>query len=239
MENPSSTSWRLIKRYLEGGPGAKPALDALLRRFERFITALIERRRFPPGQTPEEIRQEFLTRILERDDFAALDHHRGSFRGWLFTALDRHRLNAWRAWHAQRNPGMHARLTDDFETFPAQRGHDPERLCLQQYALDMLDHVVGRLREECRDPTRLEVLLRFLPKRQSDPADVKLAAQSLGMSTATFAKAVHDSRARFLILLRESVADTFDVDPDDPRANEEIEHEIQYLHSVFDPDCVS
>jgi DNA-directed RNA polymerase specialized sigma24 family protein len=216
------------------GPEAKAAVQQLIRRFEGYIMAVIRNRRFPPDQKPEDIKQEFLTRMFERNDLAALNESSGTFRGWLSTALERYRCNAWDAWSAQRNPDKHTQLSDQVEVLQSALVQTPEQLCLQQYSLDVLEHVMSCLRAECSDGRRFDTLSRFLPKRQMDPQDYAAAAASLGMPRGTFGKAVHDLRSRFNEVLRSAVADTLDVSLADPAASAEIEREIQFLWSVFD-----
>lgn len=223
----SSTHWTLIRRAQGQGPEARVAFGQLIERYERSIVQMIRSRRHPPNQTPEEIKQEFLLRVLARADVAALDEGKGSFRGWLSTAVKRHLLNAWDAWHAEKNPDPR---TDHPEAFDVSHRECPEQLYFRQFAVDTVQHVVDALRDGAVDKERFDALKRFLPGPQLALDDVAPIASELGITPTTLRKAVFDLRKRFKDRLQQAIAETLELDPRDPSGKAEVERETQLLY---------
>ena len=91
------THWSQI---LEIGNPAHPAhaqhLDRLARRYWKPLYYYIRAMRDFSGPDAEEIAQDFFEMLLRRTDFAALSPERGTFRGFLKTALRRFVISAER-----------------------------------------------------------------------------------------------------------------------------------------------
>jgi DNA-directed RNA polymerase specialized sigma24 family protein len=231
----SSTQWTLIVRAQGHGPEGRAALGQLIGRYERSIVSMIRCLRPPPNQTPEEIKQEFLTRVLERDDFAALDSSKGSFRCWLKQAVRRHLFNAWDARNAQKNPERHTDHPDGFDATCGE-SESPEQIMNRKFAADTLSYVVQRLAVTAPDPARFEVLKRYLPGPELSLDALAPIARQLHMTVTALRKAIYDLRERFKILLTEAVADTLDIDPTDPAGKSAVERELALLYrSLCEP----
>lgn len=237
------TQWSLIVRAQGDGPQARAALGQLLQRYERTIISIIRCLSHPPDQTPEEIKQEFLTRIIERQDIAALDRGKGTFRSWLRCAVKNHLRNTWDAWNAERNP---ARRTDYPDAFEVTSEESPEQLLMGKLAADTLDYVTAQLRLGAKNLARFDAFKEFLPRtspalelvRPVDAPLQKIAplAASLGMTRTAANVAICRLREKFEEGLDAAVADTLDVDLEDPAGKAEVEREKRLLfRDLYEP----
>src|SRR5205814_8526497 len=99
-------------------------------RHEKFIVWLIGYYGHPPDTTAEDLKQEYLRRILERNDIAKLDRARGSFRAWLRTSVRYFLSNERSAWRVQKT----GRSITAPATCDASATMDPEeRLCARMF----------------------------------------------------------------------------------------------------------
>src|SRR6266700_1008848 len=203
------TEWSLIVRAQGVGPQARAALGDLIKRYDRSVLMLIRHRPHPPDQTPEDLKQDFFTRILQRNDIARLDPAKGHFRGWLNVAVTRFVFNEWDRWHAVSNGHD---LTDPLVSDSAC-ADNPEHAYLVAFCWDTLAHIVAQLREETHDKGRFDALKRFLPGPDEDLAKLGPIAESLDMTATATAAAICRLRERFKALARVAVAQTLDLDP--------------------------
>jgi DNA-directed RNA polymerase specialized sigma24 family protein len=230
------TQWSLVVRAQADGPQARVALGQLLHRYERTIISIIRYLRHPPDQSPEEIKQEFLTRIIASRAIAALDRGKGSFRSWLRGAVKNHVCNVWKTWYADQNA---ARRTDYPEAFDATSGESSDHILDGKFAADTLDYVTEQLRVSAPNAARFEAFMDFLPQiaRRLDlvrPArtsfeQVAPLAASLGMTRTAANVAIHRLRDEFKRRLTQAVADTLDIDLADPAGRAEVEREMRLL----------
>ena len=223
------TRWSLIVLAQGAGPEARAALGELIRRYESSVIALIRSRPHPPDLTPEELKQEFFARVLESDDIARLHPDRGHFRGWLRTAVCHFVLNDWDRWHSIKRG---CAVTDSIAVDRAG-GETPEHLYLSAFSWDTLLHALARLREESADKARFDALRRFLPGPQVDVEALAPIARSLGMTRTALAAATCRLRERLTDLLRDAVAETLDLDPSQPGAQEEIDREMALIYRAL------
>lgn len=234
------TQWSLIVRAQGEGPPARAALGQLLQRYERAILSTIRYFRHPPDQTPEEIKQEFLTRIIECHAIAALDRGKGTFRSWLRRAVKNHLCNSWDAWNADKNP---IRRTDYPDAFDATSGESSEQLLDAKFAADTLDYVTEQLRLSAPDKARFEALREFLPRvtprlevvAPAAPSldGVAAIAASLGMTRTALSVAALRLRVAFTKRLTAAVADTLDIDITQPDGKAEVEREMRLLYRAL------
>jgi len=223
-----ATHWSVILRAQGSGPQARAALGELIGRYERTVLAQI-RRKHPPDQTPEDLKQEFFTRVLARNDVARLDRARGPFRGWLHTAVTRFLLNAWDRWHSETAGN---KVTEPLVAESADP-ENPEHLYLAAFSWDTLLCALGRLREKERDKQRFDALSRFLPGPQVDIVALAPVAASLGMTRTALAAAICHLRVRLRDVLSLTVAETLDLDPSASGAAEEIARETALVYRVL------
>ncbi len=203
------TRWTLIVRAQGSGADTRAALGELIGHYENLVVWLIRRHGHPPDLSPEELKQEFLEGVLRRNDIAKLDRARGSFRGWLRTAVQRFLLNEWDKWHAAKagrkdSAPLMAEVID-----PPAAADDA---FTREFAKVLLLRTLDKLRREARDERRFEALLRFLPGPQMNLSELAPVARELGVTPTALAKQICLLRERFRLLLRESIGDLLDVE---------------------------
>ncbi|MET0791461.1 MAG: hypothetical protein ABW061_08060 [Polyangiaceae bacterium] len=205
------STWTVISCAQGSGSDARAALGELIRRYENYVTAQIRRRGHPPDLSAEELKQQFFTEVLGREDIASLDRERtrNGFRAWLHVAVRRFLYNQWDKWHALSG-GRDKTAAAGFDIWHTQT---PEDLAASAFALDTLQHVLNRHEREAPNPQRFAILKRFLPGPHMDLSEQEDAAAALGLTRNALAKAVCDMRAKHRQLLREAVADTLELDP--------------------------
>ena len=102
--------------------------------------------------------------------------------------------------------------------------HSAEKLFERRWAIALLDHALGRLREECAAADKgilFEKLKPFIPE-EPDAGEYAQVANKLGCTRSAIAVAVHRLRQRYRELVREEVARTV-AKPD------EVEGELRAL----------
>ena len=99
----------------------------------------------------EDLTQQFFAMLISRDDFAKLSPERGSFRGFLKTALRRLSTSADRHDGARR-PHDGARLLrfEEAEASWKESGGTPEEAFDREWAREVMTASLARLREELR-----------------------------------------------------------------------------------------
>ncbi|MFZ5896614.1 MAG: RNA polymerase sigma factor [Myxococcota bacterium] len=232
MADTQATQWTLIRRAQGRGPVARAALNELLRRYDRSIIAMIRHFGHPPDQSAEDLKQEFLTRFLEREDVMALDQSKGSFRAFLTTAVKNHLCNTWDSWRAQKNPARH---TDYPAAFDVVSEDTVEHLVQQKFALDTLCHAQTQLREQSQNKERFDALRGALPTADIKLDDARTLAARLGMTPVAVRKAVFDLRKSFMRCLCRAVADTLQVDLETATGKAEVQRELGELYLSLSP----
>jgi RNA polymerase sigma-70 factor (ECF subfamily) len=189
----------------------------------------IRRQGISPEQA-EDLTQEFLVSLLEKDVFRGIDRSRGTFRSFLIACLRHFLANERARLQAQKRGGGRVILSLDF--LNAESGYREEgttemtadKLYERQWALTLLDQVLDRLRDEWAQSGRarmFEALKSFLAG-ESSSISYDQAARQLGMTAGAIRVAVHRLRRRYRELVREEIARTVR-DPD------EIDAEIRDL----------
>lgn len=199
-----------------------------MQRYERTILFHIRRFGCPPDSTPEDEKQAFLAAIVRRDDLAALDPKEGRFRDWLSASVRNHMKNAHKRWHTEKRGHL---LTDRPGDFEVSRPATQEDDCLTAEALDVCDFALRRHRAEARNKERFDTLVRFLPGRTLDPAELGPLAASLGLSKNALSVAIYHLQARHKRVICEIVADALDLDYDgrDPSTIPAVRNELRDL----------
>jgi hypothetical protein len=232
--------WTLIVRAQGTGAEARTALGELVGRYENFVVWLIRRYGHPPDTSPEDLKQEFFTGIVRRDDITKLDRSRGSFRSWLGTAVRRFLANEWDKWRAATD-GRNQTTAALFDAF--HRSTPEDELCVRAFAEHTLLRVLEAQRREAPDKQRFDVIARFLPGPQMDLVALEPLARSLGMKRMTLAKAISVARSRHRKLLRAEIRDGVTIDdvppdaPDEARQAAEdqaVDEELVELGRSFD-----
>lgn len=230
----ATTRWSIVLAAGQSPEEAsRAALETLCHAYWFPIYAYVRRRVAQPDDA-QELTQAFFTALLERNALAAADPDRGRFRAFLLTSCKNFLASHWKHQHAQKRGGGRKLLALDFqqgeERFqlePADR-FTPERWFERQWALTLLDRVLGLLRDEFdrdgRGP-QFELLKGFLSGQEPALSHAEVGAQ-LGVSEGAARVIVHRLRRRYRDLLRAEIAQTVSGD-------DEIDDEIHRLFAAL------
>jgi RNA polymerase sigma factor (sigma-70 family) len=212
---------------------ARAALEQLCRNYWPPLYAYVRR----TGQSPEnaqDLTQEFFARLLARNTVAQADPQRGRFRSFLLASLKHFLANEWEKACAQKRGGHAQAISLDLDTAetrcvqPAAPGDTPDRAFDRQWALALLDVVLGRLRKEYADAGRENLFLVLKDTLTGGRSEIpyrELAGQ-VGLSEGAVKVAAHRLRQRYRLLLRDEIANTVS-------GPEEVEQELKHLFAAL------
>jgi RNA polymerase sigma-70 factor (ECF subfamily) len=230
-----TTHWSVVLAASdeEHSTQARAALEALCRTYWFPLFAYLRHRgyRSPDAQ---DLVQGFFARILARRDLQAVRMERGRFRSYLLTALMNFVANDWNRASAQKRGGGQApiSLDDLMQNRPdeviATDEKSPDLLFDQQWAVTLLERVLGILREECAGDGRerqFELLQSLIVDTAHTRSQVEVAKE-LGMTDGAVKQAAFRLRQRYKKLLHAEVANTVATPGD-------IDEELRYLVTVL------
>lgn len=229
-----TTSWTMVSAAGRHSSASVDALSKLCAAYWSPVYAFIRRKGYSREES-EDLSQAFFTRVLEYRTLAAARRERGKFRSFLLASVTNFLANEWDRSQAQKRGGASTTLSFDFDTgeesYHREPYHEltPEAVFERQWAMALLDRVLGRQREEYarRDQTaQFDLLKVFLTGDENRGSYHRLAA-NLDMSDAAVRTAVHRLRRRYAELLREEIAATV-ADPD------EVDAEIRFLLTALE-----
>jgi RNA polymerase sigma-70 factor (ECF subfamily) len=231
----ATTRWSLIAAARGGdAPPARQALDELCRAYWYPLYAYV-RSHGAGHHEAQDCTQEFFASLLESDALAEVDPARGRFRSFLLAACRHFLANRADRERARKRGGGRPALSLDFpdaeRRYHREPAHDqtPERLFERNWALALLEQVLGRLRAECSAAGKgplFEELKGHLTGGEG-PAHAE-AAGRLGMSEDAVKMALYRLRRRYRELLRDEIAQTL-ASPD------EVDDEIRSLFQALGP----
>jgi len=232
----ATTHWSLVvaagRRDL---PQSAAALEALCQAYWQPLYAYV-RRRVSDVHEAQDLTQEFFARLIEKEFLAQASAERGRFRSFLLTALQHFLSNEWDKARTQKRGGNRRIFSLDLAAGESRYALEPattstpERAFDRQWAMTVIDDVMGRLREELAQSGKaghFELLHEFLAGRPA-PGAYDQAAIALGISVGAAQVAAHRMRLRYRELLRAEIATTV-ADPAD--VDDEIRQLIAALGS--------
>jgi RNA polymerase sigma-70 factor (ECF subfamily) len=212
----ATTRWSIIAAAADrDAPESRGALEALCAAYWYPLYGYIRRHGFSSEQA-EDLTQDFLATLLEKDFFQGIDRSRGSFRSYLIACVRHFLANERDRAMAQKRGGGRATLSLDFQDAESRYRQDgsagmtAEALYERQWALTLLREVLDRLRDEWHSAGRgrlFEAVEGFLIG-ESEPKGYEGAAAELGMTAGAVRVAVHRLRRRYRELVREEIART-------------------------------
>ena len=223
-----TTQWSIVLAAADEQDAAGPArgaLETLCRTYWRPLFVFVRRQGYSEADA-QDLVQGFFARILARRDLQAVRRERGRFRSYLLAALKHYLVNDWkRAAAGKRGGGDVPIPLDDLRrdqagvAVPAD-DRSPDRLFDQQWAIALLQRVLGQLRaEQVKDgrERQFDQLRPFLLEDGAARPQAEIAAE-LGLSEGAVKQAVFRLRQRYQNLLRAEVANTVatfgDVEPE-------------------------
>ncbi len=230
----ATTHWSVV---LTAGrsdtPRAQTALEQLCRNYWPPLYAYVRR----VGHSPEDaqdLTQEFFARLLASNTVARADPERGRFRSFLLASLKHFLVNEWEKARAQKRGGQVRLIPLELDTaethfasLPAS-SDTPDKAFDRQWALSLLDVVLGRLRKEYTESGRGELFLGL--KETLTGGRLEIPYRDLGgrleLSEGAVKVAAHRLRQRYRELLREEIANTVS-------GPEEVEEELKHLFAAL------
>lgn len=214
-------------------PSAADALEKLCSTYWYPLYAHIRRWGHDP-EAARDLAQGFFEHVLAEGSITAADSSRGRFRTFLLAVLDSYLHHQHRDANTLKRGGGTDFISWDAQTAEARYALEPadhlspDREFDRRWALNTLETVRGRLRNELAVSGKTELFDLLRPHLFGDIATVKYAeiAARLQMTTVAVKVTVHRLRRRYAELTRLEGSQTL-ADPAD--AEQEIRHLIAAL----------
>jgi RNA polymerase sigma-70 factor (ECF subfamily) len=229
-----STHWSIVLRAGRGDDAdARHALAFLCQRYWYPLYVFVRKKGIDPDRA-EDVTQGFFARLIEKHVLERAAPSRGRFRAFLLASLRNYLSNEWDQAQAQKRGGGRPHLSLDVEAgetklrFEPAHELTPEKIFDRAWAVQLLELVVSRLRQEFADKGKaaeFDALQCFLAGKHAD-ASYEQTAASLGLSLAAVRQAAHRLRKRYREVLRAEVADTV-------ATEDEIDDEIRGLFEAL------
>ncbi len=230
----ATTRWTVV--LAAGGPstaGARLALEELCRAYWRPIYAYV-RRLGHSTHDAQDLTQDFFARLLAPGGIDRVHPSKGRFRSFLLVALKHFLANEWDKARALKRGGgvtfipLDASDTDAGLPLESSPGEGPERLYDRQWALAVLDRVLGRLREEYHTGGKgvLFDKLRETLVQERHSVPYAVLASELHLTEGAVKVSVHRLRQRYRELLRIEIVNTVS-NPD------QVEDELRDLFTAL------
>jgi RNA polymerase sigma factor (sigma-70 family) len=231
-----STQWNLVLLAGEScAEKSREALETLCRTYWYPLYAFVRRQGYGTEEA-QDLTQAFFVRLLEKQYVRDYQKERGRFRSFLLASLQ-HFLANERDWaRAQKRGGGASPLSLDAliglgesrYSLEPRSDATPEKVFEKQWAIAVVDQVVGRLRAEAVQAGNSDQFDRFKSFLTADETRVpyRELAASLAVTEGSVKIAIYRLRRRFREVLREEIARTVTTPQD-------IQEEIRHLISVF------
>jgi RNA polymerase sigma-70 factor (ECF subfamily) len=211
-----TTQWSVVlAASLDDTTEARVAVEKLCQVYWYPVYHFIRRQ---GHSTPdaEDLTQEFFKRLLEKKWVAHADQSRGRFRSFLLMVLKRFMAAEWHRANAQKRVGDRHCLPLPLHTAETRYLREvadtntPEQAFEKQWALTLLESVLGRLRSEYEHDSKGRLFEALKPclagSRESQPYSI--LAATLEMSEGAVKVAVHRLRERYREQLKAEIART-------------------------------
>jgi DNA-directed RNA polymerase specialized sigma24 family protein len=229
-----TTQWSIVLRAGRADDSdAQDALAFLCQRYWYPLYVFVRQKGFERGHA-EDLTQGFFARLIEKQVLEQAAPSHGRFRSFLLASLQNFLANEWDRTQARKRGGGRPHLSLDVEAGESKlrvepfHNLTPEKIFDRAWAVQLLELVVGRLRQESADKGKEEefdALQAYLAGKHADSSYERTAA-ALGLSPAAVRQAAHRLRRRYRELLRAEVAATV-------AGEDEIEDEIRGLFEAL------
>ena len=229
----ATTRWSLVLAAgRDSTAGSRAALSELCELYWRPVYAFARRQGHDVDQA-EDLTQAFFARLLEKHVVQAADPQRGRFRSFLLASFKHFVANERDRERAQKRGSGQVMVGLDFESAEAHYSAEPadtltpEAVFERQWALGVLDRVLGSLCDECAKAGKSAIFdqVRDLLGGERSPGGYAAIADSLGTTEGAVKVHVHRLRRRYRDLLRAEIGATVSDEAD-------IDDEIGYLMTV-------
>src|SRR5262249_51509751 len=229
----ATTHWSVVLAAAhQPSPEAERALAALSSIYWYPLYAFA-RRRLGTIEDAQDLTQEFFARLLEKNSLRFADRQRGRFRSFLLASFKNFLAQQRDRAKAQKRGGGKSIVPLDFNS--ADRRYElepadfstPEASYERRWALQLLEHVFARLRNEYKSKGKGELFESLKPILTGSDASLSYArlATLMAIPEGAIKVAAHRLRERYGELLRETLAETV-AGPD------EIDDELRQLFAA-------
>jgi DNA-directed RNA polymerase specialized sigma24 family protein len=229
-----TTHWTAVLQAGSADSGmARQAFAALYTQYWRPLYAFVRKRGYTPVEA-EDITQDFLVSLLEREALRGLERGRGKFRSFLVKCLSNFLSNTWKRDRAGKRGGKDRLISFDCceedarMLAPLASLEDPMSAFERQWVLTLLEAVKVRLEYYYASRNKSALFRAIYPYllKEEGPGPYGAVAQKLGLGVGAVKVAAHRMRSVYGQLLREEVGRTVE-------SPEEIDEEIRYLIGVL------
>lgn len=228
-----TTHWSLIFASREPGRTGSDALDRLCRIYWPPLFAYARRDGLSLHDAEDAV-QAFLSRLLARNDFDALQPEKGRFRSFLIKAFKNFLVSRARGEQSSKRGGGTTILALHTEALEASlqssRLDDPppDKAFDREWARQLMGRALERLAEQHRSPNqaRLFASLKQVLVEGDSLRDAAGLANRLGISPGALATAATRLRQRYRALIEDEVRQTL-LDPKD------LQEELRTLWSAW------
>ena len=229
----TTTHWSIVLEAQGETPAAQRALEILCRTYWRPLYGFV-RRHGLGREEAQDLVQEFFARLLAHRNLDAVRREKGRLRSYLlvslkrFLASEQHRASGVKRYESGPHIPLDELLDSEAADFELTETWSADRLYERQWALAVLEQVLGRLESEYRaadNAVLFDRLKEFLVGEPGLRTQAQIAAE-LGMTENAVKQAFHRFRHRYRMLLREEIAHTVAQAGD-------VEGELRHLVSVL------
>ena len=221
------THWtQVLSAGNPSNPLQREALDQLVQTYWRPVYVYVRRAWKRDVEDAKDLTQAFFARLLEKDTLAQLDPLRGSFRGYLKTALKHFLLNAREAAARRTPPGGIVRLdpsSQDLERLAvSDPAESPDAAYDRRWFLDQLDAAAADLERQLTEAGKtayFEVFRILVLDADSEVPSYHAVADRLGLRDSDVRNYLHHCRDAYREILRRRIRETVASDA-------EVEQEI-------------
>lgn len=214
-------------------PNAHAALEWLCQTYWYPLYCFARRKGYSPADA-ENLIQDFLAKLLAKNQIALADRKRGRFRTFLQSSLEHFRCNDYERKTAQKRGGGREIISLDAQTAEQRYAIEPvDKLSPEQiydrcWAQTLLDGTLKRLRAEFSTRGRVDLFESLEPHLWKDDSATphSQVATELGMSVGVVKMTLYRLRQRYRDLLREEIAQTVG-------SAEDVEEELRHLRQVL------
>lgn len=183
-----STQWLLVDMAGQSSPIiARAAMNHLLERYWQPMFVHLRYKGVPP-EAAEDLLQDFILEILDKNLLSVADRTKGKFRTLLLTALDRFAISKHRYNTAAKRAPKDLRSLDAGEGTDVPGGEGPSLAFERAWALDVLAETLAAMHEECEstgDMTRWTIFDRRVLAplfEDAEAPDYVTLARDLGLA---------------------------------------------------------
>jgi len=209
------TRWSVVIAAQRDEPAARGALESLCTTYWYPLYSFVRRQGRSPHDA-QDLTQEFFARLLEKGWLDGVAREKGKFRSFLLASMKHFLANERDYAQALKRGGGRSPISLDAGSAESRyliEPHEsmtPEKIFDRQWALTLLDQVLGQLRDEFTTGGKADLFDELKPTLTGQPARYAAIGDKLGMSEGAVKVAAHRLRQRYRELIRSEVAQTVD-----------------------------